>query len=208
MRQAANCIVGASVLVTVFSPWAAWGAETEAASHSVVANLSRAVLGRGGERESAQFMSGDGNLAFIGAGLLAPLIEDRAAGARHSLRVVDAFASSLVMAEGLKYITRERRPDGRGHDSFPSGHTTGAFAIATVESSFHPRQSPLWYGGAAAIGLSRLRLRSHFPHDVFFGAILGYVTARMSISRKRGLILSPIIGSRKSDTSLRLSMQF
>lgn len=73
------------------------------------------------------------------------------------------------------------------HNSFPSGHTIGAFAVATVVSRRygHPhRWVPiLAYGGAALIGFSRLTASAHYPSDVFVGAVLGYSISRFAVLR-------------------------
>lgn len=59
--------------------------------------------------------------------------------------------------------------------SFPSGHTSAAFVIATSLSIAFPKWyiivfSFLW---ALAIGYSRMYLGVHYPSDVFAGAIVG-----------------------------------
>jgi hypothetical protein len=69
----------------------------------------------------------------------------------------------------------------RGIGSFPSGHTIAAFSVATVFAKRHPR--PRWfpwvaYGLAATVGFSRISLQTHFPSDVFLGAVLGYTIAQ------------------------------
>jgi membrane-associated PAP2 superfamily phosphatase len=69
----------------------------------------------------------------------------------------------------------------RGIGSFPSGHTIAAFSIATVFAKRHPH--PRWipwvaYGLAATVGMSRISLQTHFPSDVFLGAVLGYHIAQ------------------------------
>jgi membrane-associated phospholipid phosphatase len=98
-----------------------------------------------------------------------------------------------LITEGLKAVTREKRPDTNEHDSFPSGHATAAFAVATMASAYHPEQKSLWYLGATLISASRVRLNRHHPQDVVAGAVVGYTTARWELSEPRGLILSPII---------------
>lgn len=108
------------------------------------------------------------------------------------------IVSAAVQALG-KLITGRQRPnylaDGatepsptfrgpafslkNGSTSFPSGHTTGAFAAATVFAEEY-RDLPwvpfLSYGAATLIGLSRITENKHWISDVFAGAGLGYIT--------------------------------
>lgn len=101
--------------------------------------------------------------------------------------------TSGLLTEGLKRVTRVRRPDSGDRDSFPSLHTSLAFSVATMESQFHPKEAPLWFAGAAIIGYDRVRLRQHHWSDVLAGAALGYGTARLELSSHRGLLLYPVI---------------
>jgi undecaprenyl-diphosphatase len=57
--------------------------------------------------------------------------------------------------------------------SFPSGHSATAFAAATAVAILSPRLRPLALGVAAAVAVSRVYLRVHFPLDVVAGAALG-----------------------------------
>jgi hypothetical protein len=57
--------------------------------------------------------------------------------------------------------------------SFPSGHTSAAFAVATVLADRNPKQKWLYYGLATAVGLARIRKSAHFPSDVLVGAGIG-----------------------------------
>ncbi len=61
--------------------------------------------------------------------------------------------------------------------SFPSGHTTTAFAVATVFSYHWPEITQIVYLLAAVVGISRIYVGAHFPLDVFFGAFLGLSVA-------------------------------
>jgi membrane-associated phospholipid phosphatase len=57
--------------------------------------------------------------------------------------------------------------------SFPSGHTTTAFAAAAAVGVFSPRLRVPLYALAALVGLSRIYLGVHFGLDVLVGAVLG-----------------------------------
>lgn len=74
-----------------------------------------------------------------------------------------------------------------GGQSFPSGHTIAAFSVATVfaERYRHKRWVP-WvaYGLASVVGFSRVTLQSHFPSDVFAGAVLGYAVSHYVVLRR------------------------
>ena len=69
----------------------------------------------------------------------------------------------------------------RKHNSFPSGHTATAFAIATVVANEYeetPYIKPISYGLATLAGLSRINDQKHWASDVFIGAALGYLTSK------------------------------
>jgi membrane-associated phospholipid phosphatase len=102
------------------------------------------------------------------------------------IEIAGAVAISEVISAGLKYSIKRQRPFDAYPDliyahsnptdpSFPSGHTSIAFATATSLSMAFPK----WYvvvpsfGYATAVGYSRLRLGVHYPSDVFAGALIG-----------------------------------
>jgi len=67
------------------------------------------------------------------------------------------------------------------HTSFPSGHTSSMFAIATVVANEYekiPYIKPISYGLATLTGLSRINDEKHWASDVFIGAALGYFTSK------------------------------
>ncbi|MEO7860218.1 MAG: phosphatase PAP2 family protein, partial [Nitrospirales bacterium] len=68
-----------------------------------------------------------------------------------------------------------------GWDSFPSGHTTASFAIATVLAYHFPKVKMLWFGLAAFNGTCRVITGSHFPTDVLGGILVGIGTALIII---------------------------
>lgn len=67
--------------------------------------------------------------------------------------------------------------------SFPSGHTSAAFMMATLLSYYLPALMPLLYCWAALVGFSRVVLGVHFPTDTLVGAILGISTALFSLGQ-------------------------
>lgn len=75
--------------------------------------------------------------------------------------------------------------DAQSFSSFPSGHTTAAFAAATVyalEYKNKPLIPIISYSAATLIGLSRLTENKHWPTDVLAGAVLGYLSGRQVVS--------------------------
>ncbi len=61
------------------------------------------------------------------------------------------------------------------YDSFPSGHTTVAFAFFfAIALCLRPKKiAMLFFVCALAVGYSRIYLSQHFLLDVFFGSIIG-----------------------------------
>lgn len=63
-------------------------------------------------------------------------------------------------------------------NSFPSGHTTTAFSIATVFAkryARHPLVGVVAYSTAGLVGLSRMTENRHWGSDILAGALLGYL---------------------------------
>jgi membrane-associated phospholipid phosphatase len=78
----------------------------------------------------------------------------------------------------------KKGPDGKSLDiqgSFPSGHTTVAFAAATVfamEYRNRPIVPVIAYTSATIIGLSRITENKHWATDVLAGAAVGYLAGQ------------------------------
>lgn len=65
--------------------------------------------------------------------------------------------------------------------SFPSGHTSAAFMMATLISYSVPVLLIPLFIWASLVGFSRVLLGVHFPTDTFMGALLGVSTAILSL---------------------------
>lgn len=97
--------------------------------------------------------------------------------------------SSRVEAEPTFYGPFHKALKGTGgkrvNSSFPSGHTTVAFAAATVyamEYKERPWVGIVAYTAASAIGLSRITENKHWITDVVSGAALGYLSGRLVVN--------------------------
>ncbi|HEY2325169.1 MAG TPA: phosphatase PAP2 family protein [Thermoanaerobaculia bacterium] len=67
------------------------------------------------------------------------------------------------------------------YQSFPSGHATSAFAIATAIANRyddHPSVPAIAYTLATTIAFARVYDRAHFPSDVVAGALIGHAVAK------------------------------
>ena len=81
--------------------------------------------------------------------------------------------------------------------SFPSGHVTQAFAVASVIAEHY--DSPFIkigsYGVASMVGYARMERNAHWASDVLAGAIIGTVVGRtiVQFNKQQRYELSPII---------------
>jgi hypothetical protein len=117
-----------------------------------------------------------------GSAALTTFILGRATGNRRLQSVgadlVQAQIVTTVLTQGLKLAVGRTRPDD-GRYSFPSGHSSGTFATATVlQRQFGWKVGLPAYGVASYVAASRLQENRHFASDVIFGAALGIVAGR------------------------------
>jgi hypothetical protein len=113
------------------------------------------------------------------------------------LELMRAHTITSLLTQGLKIGVGRRRPDG-GPRSFPSGHTSAAFATATVlEHDFGWKVGVPSYLLAGYIGASRVAGNHHYGSDVVVGAAIGLVSAR-AVTRSRSshhnLSVTPVLG--------------
>ena len=142
------------------------------------------------------FGNGIGTSVIIGGLYLGGRLarDQRLAGT--SLTAAKAFVVSTVCAGIVKQISHRHRPyqddipdhthwDGPfssiEYNSFPSGHSTAAFSLATVFALEY--SSTIWvpvlaYTLATGTAVSRLYDNKHWASDVVIGSALGFVTSR------------------------------
>lgn len=115
------------------------------------------------------------------------------------LHSVEAMVTADLVSTGMKVLFGRARPFvdvSNSHDfqlfrgmkddkyrSFPSGHSTNAFAFASTVS----RETEMWwprsrwyigtvmYGGATLVGLSRMYNNQHWASDIIGGAAVGTI---------------------------------
>ena len=102
-----------------------------------------------------------------------------------------AFIGGGLVVLGMKQIVRRKRPleDELGDPSFPSGHTSIAFSMATVLGYQYPKWRIPLYIGAGLVGLSRIYLGRHYASDVLMGAAVGTISGTV-VWRNRITLLS------------------
>jgi membrane-associated phospholipid phosphatase len=154
---------------------------------------------------------------------------------REAMNVAVDGVLASVIAAGIvvpvsKFVVGRARPntgEGPGHfdpfssdASFPSGHTTQAFAVASVVAAHEAR---LWvsvvsYGLAGSVGFARIHEDAHWASDVLAGAILGTVVGNAVVKVNDGihaqraggnegpaLALAPVVLRRGGGVSLSAS---
>lgn len=119
--------------------------------------------------------------------------------------------AQLLLTIPLKVVVGRSRPSAEqgthdfhplnGGQSFPSGHTTQAFALAAVisEHADRPWVSCLSYGLAGLVGLSRVEQRQHFMSDVVAAGLIGTFVGKSVVGYNQSL---------RADSRSKVSMSF
>jgi membrane-associated phospholipid phosphatase len=117
-----------------------------------------------------------------------------------TLRLFATFILNSLLTAGLKYMVFDmKRPkvvlekfnliftegvNMHSYNSFPSGHTSAAFALAMAISFWYQKKyiSLMAIAMAIGVGISRIYLQQHFLEDVIGGAIIGFISATIATS--------------------------
>ncbi|HEY8020471.1 MAG TPA: phosphatase PAP2 family protein [Thermoanaerobaculia bacterium] len=143
----------------------------------------------------------------------------------------DGLAASLIAAGILTPVLKDLAGRQRPHQtsktfdftpfgggaSFPSGHTTEAFAVASViATDYHSGWiSAVSYGSAALVGFARVHHQAHFLSDVTASAFIGTAVGRSVALFNRGqrgrsrraFVVAPIAGPRRQP-GIALALSF
>ncbi len=119
------------------------------------------------------------------------------------LRAGAAVVVATGAVSGLKYSIGRIRPEATGNNlrfrpfsganSFPSGHTAAAFAIATaVADQTHDGWSDyVLYGAATLTALARINDNRHWASDVLIGGLIGHLSGRWVSGRLGPVRVAP-----------------
>lgn len=152
---------------------------------------------------SSSFLSNSTTYFAIGLPLII-LTDGYISGDENTIKngwyIVSSLAVSSIFTEVLKYSINRPRPyitypgyiiprGTEGSSSFPSGHSSMAFSVATALSISYPKwyvivPSMLW---ATSVGYSRMNLGVHYPSDVVAGAVLGAGSAWLTVKLNQWL---------------------
>lgn len=190
------------------------GAGASAAAHPADLRLreyfDRPRLGRAGEVFGAKLGSGPVVAAAVGGVWVASRIRGSDEFAQFSDDLTEASVFNALLTFGLKQSINRNRPSG-GQYSFPSGHTSSAFAVATVvDHHYGWKASVAAYATATFIGASRIDSRKHYLSDVVAGATLGYIAGRTAIrgsGTKHAIQWTPIVSASSQTVGIAVSWQ-
>ncbi len=130
-------------------------------------------------------------VALPAAGLTATLaLRDR----EGTCQLAKSFATTMAVTYALKYSLDTKRPSG-GRHSFPSGHTSAAFAGAGfIQQRYGWKYGLPSYALAGFVGYSRVHADRHYWHDVLAGAAIGIGSNLIFTSRyeKANVVVVPV----------------
>jgi membrane-associated phospholipid phosphatase len=127
------------------------------------------------------------------ATLITGILRGDAKLARTGLRMLAAEWLATKAKSFVKHRIDRTRPNrlqpGKSHDtmlnSFPSGHTAGAVAVARAYASEYPKHGALAASIAISVGLIQLPRCKHYVTDIGAGAGIGLAVGSLVAKRSR-----------------------
>lgn len=112
-------------------------------------------------------------------------VEGRSSTVKLAVTSAMSYALMAAIAQPIKHLTSEMRPDRSTDDAFPSGHTATAFVGATILHMEYGKTVSPWfsvagYTAASATGLMRVVKNRHWAGDVLTGAGIGIAATKMA----------------------------
>ena len=106
------------------------------------------------------------------------------------------FHKSLLTAVGTTYLLKaavdKERPNHSNDDSFPSGHTAGAFmGAAFIHKRYGWKYAIPGYLAAAYVGHRRVEEDEHHTEDVIAGAAIGILSSFYFTTSYKGVEIQP-----------------
>ena len=116
-------------------------------------------------------------------GIIAILVLIFAAGASDAIcaQIIKPWIGRLRPSHEFIEFINLLVPKG-GKWSFPSNHAANSFAFATVLSYFFDHKKSVLFTTASIIAFSRVYVGVHYPLDIIFGAIIGYILSWIVLS--------------------------
>ena len=137
------------------------------AMFALAAHPAPAFASRGGWDDASTVVR---DVLVVGA-LGVPLVERDGRGL---LEAGGSMGAAGLETAALKQIFPETRPDGSDDKSFPSGHSSVAFAAAaTLENRYGWHVGLPAHVAAAFVAVARVEARKHHWYDALAGAALG-----------------------------------
>jgi membrane-associated phospholipid phosphatase len=169
--------------------WAGIGGGLALAVHPADDNLNRALVGN--DFAEKFFKAGEvlGELpTLLGSASVVYAVgrlKDKPRVSHVGMDLIQSLAMSEALTQTLKYTTRRERPDGSGHNSFPSGHAADTFAFATaLERHLGWKYAVPAFTFASYVAISRLPANRHWFSDAVFGAAVGIIAGRTVTSHE------------------------
>jgi len=116
---------------------------------------------------------------ILAAGNEDPLGQERA------WTMLEALSVNGALTVVLKIARNDSTPNGK-RLAWPSGHTSSSFTVAAVlDEMYGPEVGIPAYLAAGFVGYRMMESGDHWPSDVMFGAVMGYIVGHHVAGRHR-----------------------